>query len=229
MPEIQLILGVVGFFLTFVGYVPYIRDILKGKTRPHIYSWFLWGFVTVIAFALQMSDKAGAGALVTLAAALMCLVVFLLGLFAHGLKDIARIDTVFLALAFFALLLWLFAKQPIISSILTTTIDMLGFLPTIRKSWKNPYSETISFYFLNTLRFSLSLLALQRFTLLTASYPVAWLLGNGLFAVMLLMRRKQLGGEVGSILRGTKKEEEQLKLSLVSEKRTIRSIPVSRQ
>lgn len=228
MPEIQIAFGIVGVFLTFVGYIPYIRHILKGKTRPHIYSWFLWGFVTTIAFALQMSDKAGAGAFVTLAAALMCLVVFLLGLFVHGQKDIARIDTVFLVFALFALLLWLFAKQPIVSSILTSTIDILGFLPTIRKSWKSPYSETASFYFLNTLRFSLSLLALQRFTLLTASYPIVWLLGNGLFALMLLMRRKQLGGEVGSILQDTNKEGKRVKSSLVSEKRTIRSTLVSR-
>ncbi len=27
--------------LTFVGYVPYMRDTIKGKTRPHVYTWFV--------------------------------------------------------------------------------------------------------------------------------------------------------------------------------------------
>lgn len=40
--------------LTFVGYAPYIRDTIKGKTKPHVYTWFVWGLVTAIAYALQL-------------------------------------------------------------------------------------------------------------------------------------------------------------------------------
>jgi hypothetical protein len=192
MNEIKNIVGVVAVLLTFVGYIPYFRDILKGKTKPHVYSWFLWGFVTVLAFALQMSDKAGIGAFVTLAAAIMCVGVFFLGILGHGHKDIKVVDTIFLILAFCALLIWLFAKQPIISAILTTTVDLLGFVPTIRKSWNHPYSETLSFYYLNTVRFSLAFFALNHYSVITALYPFTWFLANGLFALMLVIRRKQI-------------------------------------
>ena len=30
------ILGFIAIALTFIGYVPYIRDTLQGKTRPHV-------------------------------------------------------------------------------------------------------------------------------------------------------------------------------------------------
>ncbi|KKU90276.1 MAG: hypothetical protein UY21_C0025G0011 [Microgenomates group bacterium GW2011_GWA1_48_10] len=53
--QIKNLLGIVATFLVFVGYIPYTRDILKGKTKPHLYSWFLWAFVTWIAFALQFT------------------------------------------------------------------------------------------------------------------------------------------------------------------------------
>jgi hypothetical protein len=192
MHELKNIVAICAVILTFVGYVPYIRDILNGKTTPHLYSWFLWGFVTSIAFALQFSDKAGTGAFVTLAAAVMCGVVFFLGLVGKGKKDITKMDSVFIIAAFIALAIWLFAKQPIFSAMLTTLIDLLGFAPTIRKSWNKPFSETLSFYYLNTFRFGMAVFSLQRYTIVTALYPVVWLLGNGFFAVMLVVRRKQL-------------------------------------
>jgi hypothetical protein len=98
----------------------------------------------------------------------------------------------FLILAFVSLLIWLFAKQPVISVLLATTVDLLGFAPTIRKSWTKPYSETLSFYFLNTIRFILAVISLQRYTIITALYPTTWFLANGLFAILLILRRKQL-------------------------------------
>ncbi len=185
-------IGIIAVLLTFIGYIPYLRDILKGKTKPHIYSWFLWGFVTIIVFALQVSDNAGVGALVTLAAALMCFVVIFLGKKYGNISKITLSDKIFLSLALVTLGLWIFAKQPLLSAILATTIDVLGFVPTIRKSWNEPFSETLPFYYLNTLRFGLALYSLGKYTIITALYPIMWLLANGLFAIMLNIRRKQV-------------------------------------
>src|SRR3990167_3081606 len=130
----KFIVGIFAVLLTFVGYIPYIRDTIKGKTQPHVYTWFLWSFVTAIAFALQISDNAGFGAFVTLAAAIVCFFIFLLG-FRIGKKDITKTDTIFLASALVALGVWLFAKQPVVSVVIFSLIDMLAFGPTIRKSW----------------------------------------------------------------------------------------------
>lgn len=192
MHEFKDILAIIAVILTFVGYVPYIKDVIKGKTHPHVYSWFIWGFVTAIAFALQISDGAGISAYVTLSAAILCTTVFILGILSKGKKDITKVDTLFFGLAFLALGFWLIAKQPVISTILTTGIDLLGFIPTIRKTWNKPHSETLSFYVLNTFRFILAVVSLQKYTIVTSLYPIAWALGNGLFALMLVVRRKQL-------------------------------------
>lgn len=195
MYEIKNILGIIATIIVFIGYIPYIRDIIKGKTKPHLYSWFLWLLVTSIAFALQISDGAGSGAYVTLAAAIMCIVVIVLGFIQKSKINIVKIDTLFLVLAFIALFLWLIAKQPILSVILATIVDLLGFAPTIRKSWDNPYTETLSFYYLNSLRFGLAVIALQKYSIVTALYPICWLMANGLFAFMLIIRRKQINLE----------------------------------
>ena len=192
MSDLKNIVGIVAVFLTFIGYIPYIKDVISGKTVPHVYSWFLWGFVTLIAFALQVSAGGGIGAYVTFTAGLLCTIVFIIGFTKKGKKDITQVDTIFFILALIALGFWLIAKQPVISAILTTGVDLLGFAPTIRKSWNKPYSETLSFYLLNTIRFILAVFSLQRYTIVTALYPLAWIFGHGLFGLMLIVRRKQL-------------------------------------
>ena len=191
MLTIKYLIGVIAVLLTFVGYVPYIRDTIKGKTKPHGYSWFLWGFVTIIAFALQVSGNAGIGSLVTLAAALVSFVIFALGL-RNGKKDITKADTAFFIAALIAIVIWVFAKQPVLSVILISTIEMLGFVPTVRKSWNKPHSETLFTYALNAFRHGLSIFALQRYSIVTWLYPVTWTLANGLFSIILLIRRRKL-------------------------------------
>jgi len=191
MLTIKYLIGVIAVLLTFVGYVPYIRDTIKGKTKPHVYSWFLCGFVTIIAFALQVSGNAGIGSLVTLAAALVSFVIFALGL-RNGKKDITKADTAFFIAALIAIVIWVFAKQPVLSVILISTIEMLGFVPTVRKSWNKPHSETLFTYALNAFRHGLSIFALQRYSIVTWLYPVTWTLANGLFSIILLIRRRKL-------------------------------------
>lgn len=191
MLTIKYFIGIIAVLLTFVGYVPYLRDTIKGKTKPHVYSWFLWGFVTMIAFGLQISGGAGIGSLVTLAAAFVSFVIFALGL-RNGKKDITKTDTAFFITALVAVGIWLVAKQPILSVILISAIDMLGFAPTVRKSWNKPYSETLFTYELNAFRHGLSIFALQSYSIITWLYPVTWVLANGLFSIILLIRRGQL-------------------------------------
>ena len=109
-----------------------------------------------------------------------------------GKKDIALSDTIFFVLSFVALFLWLIAKQPVLSVILTSTIDLLGFAPTVRKSWNKPHSETLFTYELSTLRHGLSILALQQYSIVTWLYPVSWTFANALFSLILIIRRKQV-------------------------------------
>lgn len=185
------IIGIVAVILAVVAYVPYFRDIMKGKTKPHIYTWFVWGLVTSIIFALQVKGGGDWGVYVTLSAAILSFVVLFLGL-RNGNKDIQKIDTVFLVVAFIALGFWVFAKQPIVSVVLLVAIDMLGFGPTVRKSWNNPYDETLFTWSINGFRHGLSIVALGHYNILTLLYPVAWTTANILFSTMLVIRRKSL-------------------------------------
>lgn len=188
MQDFKTVISAVTVALSIIGYIPYHLDIYRGKTTPHIYSWFIWGTATAIAFALQVSGGAGVGSWMTLIIALNAFVIFFLGL-RRGNKDITISDTVFFILSLFAILIWLVAKQPVVSIILISTIEMLGFIPTMRKSWYKPHSETLFMYALSAFRHGLSIFALQELNIITWLYPVTWSLANALFSIMLIVRR----------------------------------------
>jgi hypothetical protein len=189
MTDYKVIISIVAIVLTFIGYTPYIRDIFKGKTKPHVFSWFIWTIVTGIIFALQVSAGAGLGAWVTFSVSVISFFIFLKGL-QNGDKNIRKIDVVFLILALAAIPLWLIVKQPVLSIILLSSIDMLAFAPTIRKSWDDPYSETLSLYVITTFRHGLSIIGLAEYSIVTYLFPLTWVAANALFAAMLIIRRK---------------------------------------
>lgn len=183
--------GTIAIALIFVGYFPYIRSILKKQTKPHIYSWFVWTLDAFIIFGLQVTHGAGLGAYVTLAAALLGFTVFILTIFNKGKRDITVSDTVFFVIALIALVLWFFAKQPVISAILITAVDVIGFLPTVRKSWVKPFSENLPFYLINTVRFGFAFAAIKEYSIVTAFYPGLWFISGIPFCLMLILRRRR--------------------------------------
>ena len=56
------LLSVLAIALTFIAFFPYICSILKGKTKPHAFSWVIWSCCTFIVFLAQLADKGGVGA-----------------------------------------------------------------------------------------------------------------------------------------------------------------------
>jgi hypothetical protein len=53
--------GVLSLIISVVSYVPYARSIFVANTKPHAFTWLVWGTVMAITFFAQLSDKAGAG------------------------------------------------------------------------------------------------------------------------------------------------------------------------
>jgi hypothetical protein len=188
--QYKSVLGVIALVVAFVSYVPYIRNIFAGKTKPHAFSWLVWGILNGIAFAGQLHDKGGAGAWsVGLTAAVMVFI-FSVSL-KRGEKDIRPFDRFCLISALLSLIPWLLTNDPLASVILITVIDAFGFLPTVRKSYRKPHQETLVTFTLSIVKYSLVVIALQKYTVVTVLFPLSLVIMNALFVGMLVIRRKQ--------------------------------------
>lgn len=184
-------LGLIAIVIGFIGYVPYFRTIFSGKTKPHAFTWLVWGILTAIAFGGQIVSKGGAGAWATGFTAFISFTIFILAL-AKGQKDFPLADWLCLGGCVAALGLWAVTNNPLTAIILITVIDMLAFVPTFRKSYSRPESEPAFTYILSGLKFLVSLFALQKLSAVTVLYPASLVLTNGLFVAMILLQGKRL-------------------------------------
>ena len=183
--------GYLALIISFGSYVPYIKGILNNQIKPHAFSWLVWGLLTTIAFFGQLVGNAGAGAWVTASTAIICFVVFVLSLF-RGEKKFVLFDWHALIASFVALILWVFTKNPLYSVILVTFIDALGFLPTFRKGYNKPEEESSVLWIASAVKYTLGLIALKSYSVITWLFPASLVVTNLAYVVMILYRRKQL-------------------------------------
>lgn len=189
--DYKVYLGVLAIAVGLIGYVPYFRTIFNGKTKPHAFSWLVWGVLTGIAYGGQIEGHGGPGSWITAFTALVCFTIFSLSLL-KGERDFPLADWLCLIGCFFAIILWIFTKNPLSAIIIITVVDMLAFVPTFRKSYLKPNSETSFTYTMSSLKFFIAIIALHRFSAVTVLYPASLVITNGVFVVMLLMRRNRL-------------------------------------
>ncbi len=188
--EIKIIMGIIASLVVLFAYSSYIKDVFKGKVKPHVYSWLIWTLSAGVSSSLQIYGGAGSGAWPTIAVTILCFFIFLLSL-KNGKKYITKLDTLILILTIFSLALWLLVDKPILSSILMSIVIIGGFIPTIRKIWFEPLSETLFLYIVNASRHILSIFALAQFNFLTLFYPIVYLIGCLCVIFIASYRRKR--------------------------------------
>jgi len=193
---VQFFFGAISTLMALVAYVFYFRGIWAGRTKPHAITWFIWASLTTIGFAAQVSDHGGPGSWVTGFSAAVCFLIFFTAIF-RGERHILRGDWACLVGAVLSAGLWAITDNALMAVVLISFIDALGFVPTFRKSFHQPYAETMSTYTLSGIKFLLSLIALDNLSAVTVLYPASLVAANFVFVVMLMVRRKQLG-RVGS-------------------------------
>lgn len=179
-------LGFVTIILSIIGHTPYIIDTIRGKTKPHIFTWIIWSIITLLAFFGQWAKGGGAGSWGTGITWVMAILITLFAI-KKGVRDITLSDKVFFIGALLAIIPWYLTKDPTISVIIAATIDFSAFVPTIRKTIKNPKSETLATYSINIVRHILSFIALENYNLVTLLYP-AYLLSMNLVMTTIILK-----------------------------------------
>ncbi|MBP6858205.1 MAG: hypothetical protein KBC33_00015 [Candidatus Pacebacteria bacterium] len=175
--DIKIILGAVAAALAILSSYLYIRDIFRGNTKPHTYTWLIWAIVTTIAFFGQVVSNGGPGAWATGVAAIVTIGTFFLSLNSkYGTKDITNFDKICLILAIISILPWILTKSVLWSVILATAIDLIAFFPTMRKTWHAPRSESLGSMYVDAIKHALSTVSMSNYSLITLIYPLSVLL-----------------------------------------------------
>jgi hypothetical protein len=196
------ILVVAASLLALVGNIPYLLSVIKGRVKPHPYTWFIWTIVSCVVFFGQIAKGAGLGAIPTAVSEIFTVIIFLLSL-KYGFKNPPKRDKYFLVLALLGLIPWILTKDPTISVIVVVSIDLIAFVPTLYKTYCYPKSEAPTLYATNALRHFLALGALGSYNIATMLHSVVMIVTNTIMVIIMKTCKGKLDSRSGASQKGS--------------------------
>ena len=188
--DLKIALGIVGGLLIAGSFIPYIRDILKDDTKPHVYTWFIWSITHMIAALAIFEGNGGSFAALSVASGgILSFTVFVMSL-KHGTKNITAFDTITLIIAILAVFMWWKLNHPEWAIITIVLVDLLGFLPTFRKTWLQPQSESLAAWTLYACGNIAAILAITTYSIMTSFYIVAMIAASTALIATIVFRMR---------------------------------------
>jgi hypothetical protein len=178
--------------LTFATAFPYIYSIHRGRIKPHVFSWVVWALGTLIVFFAQVAGHSGLGALPIGVSGILTSYIALLAYLKRGHTVITKTDWLFFGAAISALPFWFLTSDPLWAVVILTGVDIMGFGPTVRRAYRHPHQESISFFALVAVRNLLVIFALEYYSLTTVLFPAVTGLACFLLVFMLVYWRHSL-------------------------------------
>jgi hypothetical protein len=192
---VKVALAVIASLFAIIGNLSYLNDTVRGRVTPHPYTWFVWSIVSLITLLGQMQKGAAIGALPTAVAELFTLFIFIFSLkyaFQKTAGHIRRVDTYFLIAALLGLVPWLLTNDPTISVIIVVAIDLIAFVPTLRKARTNPETEKPLLFGMNVARHALALFSLEAYNIATMLHSIAMITTNALMTFFITRKRSTI-------------------------------------
>lgn len=190
-PALGIAAGLVGIADT----LPYVRDILRGSTRPHRGTWLIWGSLAIVVCLSQRADGASWSLVMAATQAVLTTLIFLLAL-RRGMGGLSARELVMIAIAAGGVVGWIAADEPIVATACVVAADVIGAAMMVPKTYRDPESETLVTFALASVAGALAAGAVGAYDVSLLLYPVYFCVVNGALAVLIHYRRAALRGAV---------------------------------
>ncbi len=188
--------GIFAGVTSAVSFLPYVRSIMKGDTRPSSISWLLWTFGGAMIFA---SDVAVGGWRSTVWTDVTYFIlpatIFFLAIRQHNnFNDkVATFERLCRGLCLIGgmigVFVWLAIKSAVIPLVIFLVVDFFAVIPTIIKSYYRPHEENLLAWILALAGGILNLLAVRSWTLTLAAYPIYLAMSISTITAVLIFKR----------------------------------------
>ncbi len=158
--------------IALVAYVPYIRDTLRGRTRPNRATWWIYTVVGGIGTASTFMAGARWTLVVPAIYAVVSLAVALIAI-RRGEGGWSTLDKWCLGTAAASVVVWIATGDPLLAVVMNSAADVAGSVPTMRKAWREPQRENLVGWALFLAANTLTLIELPAWTIAQALYPGA--------------------------------------------------------
>jgi hypothetical protein len=161
--EKEFLFALLSTGIYLVGAIPYWIDLIRGRTTPHIFTYGLWWILVAfnVFVLLKNSEYYALIPSGIMFASLTWAVIY--GLFVWEKIQINWFDWACLSLWILLVIYWFSSENILNTVILTLIIDLIAFLPTFKKWWIAPWTESILIYFMSAIGQIATLLSLSGF------------------------------------------------------------------
>lgn len=164
----------IGAAFSVAGAFGYIRDVLRGDTAPNRVTWILWGAAPLLAFIIEVQEGAGLASVMTLVIGVIPIAVLLASTRnPKSMWNLGPFDITCGAISIFGLVVWLASSQPTVGLVAQVVADSVAALPTLRKAWMSPASESAAVFYAGAANGGITLLTLDQWTTAGALFPLA--------------------------------------------------------
>ena len=191
MSGLAPVLGVLAVLVGIADTVPYVRDTLRGATRPHRGTWLIWSVLAILVCFSQRADGATWSLLMAAAQAILTSLVFVLAI-RRGEGGVSAGERLMLAIACGGVIGWISADEPIVATACVVAADLIGAALMIPKTYRDPDSETLVTFAFAGVSGMLAAGAVGAPDLSLLLYPLYFGLVNGALALLIHHRRRVL-------------------------------------
>ena len=186
--ELVVVLGVAAGLIGVLDTIPYVRDTLRGSTRPHRGTWLIWGVLAIVVSLSQYADGASWSLVMVGVQAVLTGLVFLLSI-RHGEGGVSPADITMIAIAGAGVVGWIVADEPLVATACVVAADLIAVGLMVPKTYRDPDSETLVTFAFASLGGALAAGAVGAADVSLLLYPVYYCVINGAIALLIWERR----------------------------------------
>jgi hypothetical protein len=187
IPILGLLAGAVGVADT----IPYVRDILRGTTRPHRGTWLIWGVLAIVVCLSQRADGATWSLVMAATQAVLTGLIFVLAV-RRGEGGLSSAELLMIGVAGVGVAGWIVADEPIVATGCVVAADLIGASMMLPKTYRDPESETLTTFVLASAGGALAAGAVGVVDASLLLYPFYYCVVNGAIALLIHQRRHAL-------------------------------------
>ncbi len=181
-------LVLLGALVNILGTFSYIKDTLRGITKPNKITWLMWSIAPMIATLAALSKGVGWAALPVFMAGFAPLLVFIASFInPNSYWKLEKFDYICGTFSFLALILWGITKDANIAIIFSIASDFSAGIPTLCKSWKYPETESVMIFVAGLFSSLTSFFAIKLWNFSELAFPIYLNIMNSLLILAIIL------------------------------------------
>lgn len=183
--------GIIAGLVAFSAAIPYVWAIIRGTTKPNRITWWILGSLNAMIVASSYALGAWDTLWLPVGYATIFFVYALLSVkYGEGAFTLTTLQKTCVVGAIAAAALWWFSGSALLALVFLVTMDLLGLIPTIYKSYLRPWHEDRTAWLVAFAASVIYILAIEQWTFAESFYPIYVLLSNGLILFFVMRPRE---------------------------------------